>query len=85
MKDLQLSNSCVNCENLLMNSICSFHNLEVSEKYTCENFHEKQDKEPKLPFCYFSPMRIYKQSNHSTIVHMLLFPDYQNQMIHIQE
>ena len=41
MKDLQLSNSCVNCENLLMNSICSFHNLEVSEKYTCENFHKK--------------------------------------------
>ena len=41
MENLQLSNSCVNCENLLMNSICSFHNVEVSEKYTCSNFEEK--------------------------------------------
>ena len=42
MKNLQMSNSCVNCENILMNSLCSFHNVEVSEKYTCESFHESR-------------------------------------------
>ena len=41
MENLNLSNSCVNCENILMNSLCSFHNIEVSEKYTCDNFEEK--------------------------------------------
>ena len=41
MKNLQISNSCVNCENILMNSLCSFHNIEVSEKYTCDQFEVK--------------------------------------------
>ena len=41
MENLNLSNSCINCENILMNSLCSLHNVEVSEKYTCENFQEK--------------------------------------------
>ena len=41
MENLQLSNSCVNCENILTNSLCSFHNVEVSEKYTCTDFEKK--------------------------------------------
>ena len=41
MENLQLSNSCVNCENILTNSLCSFHNVEVSEKYTCSDFEKK--------------------------------------------
>jgi|MGYP000046766556 hypothetical protein len=38
MENLSLSNSCVNCENLKNNSICDFHKIAVSEKYTCEEF-----------------------------------------------
>jgi len=38
MENLSLSNSCVNCENLKNNSICDFHKITVSEKYTCEEF-----------------------------------------------
>jgi len=41
MENLQLSNSCVNCENILTNSLCSFHKVEVSEKYTCSDFEKK--------------------------------------------
>jgi hypothetical protein len=41
MENLQLSNSCVNCENILTNSLCGFHNVEVSEKYTCTDFEGK--------------------------------------------
>ena len=41
MENLQLSNSCINCENLSTNSLCSLHNVEVSEKYTCTNFEVK--------------------------------------------
>ena len=41
MENLQLSNSCINCDNLLTNSVCSFHKIEVSEKYTCSSFEEK--------------------------------------------
>ncbi len=40
MKDLLISNSCVNCENISVNSLCSFHNIQVNEKYTCEDFEE---------------------------------------------
>ena len=51
-----LPNNCYNCnkcckevydndvndkKNLLINSLCSFHNVEVSEKYTCDSFEEK--------------------------------------------
>ncbi|MDC1492722.1 hypothetical protein N8376_05140 [Flavobacteriaceae bacterium] len=38
MENLSLSNSCINCENLTMNSICDFHKITVNEKYTCEEF-----------------------------------------------
>ena len=41
MENLQLSNSCINCENLSTNSLCILHNVEVSEKYTCTNFEVK--------------------------------------------
>ncbi len=41
MENLNLSNSCINCENLLTNSLCGFHKIEVSEKYTCDNFENK--------------------------------------------
>ncbi len=41
MENLQLSNSCINCENLSTNSLCSLHNFEVSEKYTCTSFEVK--------------------------------------------
>ncbi len=41
MENLNLSNSCINCENILMDSLCKFHNIEVSEKYTCDNFEVK--------------------------------------------
>ncbi len=41
MEKLQLSNSCINCENMLINSLCEFHNIEVNEKYTCEDFERK--------------------------------------------
>ncbi len=41
MENLQLSNSCVNCQKLLTNSLCGFHNIEVSEIYTCDSFSEK--------------------------------------------
>ena len=42
MENLNLSNSCVNCENLLTNSLCGLHKIEVSEKYTCDSFENKQ-------------------------------------------
>jgi len=39
MENLNLSNSCINCSNLLINSkTCEVHKIEVSEKYTCEEF-----------------------------------------------
>ena len=41
MENLYLSNSCVNCQKISNNSVCSFHNIEVSEKYTCDSFSEK--------------------------------------------
>ena len=41
MKNLNLSNSCVNCENLITNSLCGLHKIEVSEKYTCDSFENK--------------------------------------------
>lgn len=41
MENLELSNSCINCENLLTNYLCSFHNVEVNEKYTCSDFEVK--------------------------------------------
>ena len=40
MKELLLSNSCINCENISVNSLCSFHNIKVTEKYTCADFEE---------------------------------------------
>ena len=41
MENLNLSNSCVNCENLLTNSLCGLHKIEVNEKYTCDSFENK--------------------------------------------
>ena len=41
MENLNLSNSCINCENLLTNSLCGLHKIEVSEKYTCDSFENK--------------------------------------------
>lgn len=39
MKKLTLSNSCVNCENLVETTkTCGVHQVEVSEKNTCEEF-----------------------------------------------
>ncbi len=39
MENLSLSNSCVNCENLVSDTkTCGVHKVEVSEKYTCDEF-----------------------------------------------
>ena len=39
MKDLSLSNSCVNCDNLVFTEMtCGIHKVDVSEKYTCGEF-----------------------------------------------
>ena len=38
MENLSLSNSCVNCQNLIDVTLCGYHKIEVSEKYTCEEF-----------------------------------------------
>ncbi len=41
MKNLNLSNSCVNCDNLVFTAMtCGVHKVEVSEKYTCSEFQE---------------------------------------------
>ena len=41
MKTLNLSNSCVNCNNLVFTSmICGVHKVDVSEKYTCSEFED---------------------------------------------
>ena len=41
MENLQLSNSCINCENMSTNSLCSLHNVEASEQYPSTNFEVK--------------------------------------------
>jgi len=39
MENLKISNSCVNCENLNRTlKTCGIHQVEVSEKYTCDAF-----------------------------------------------
>lgn len=39
MKNLILSNSCMNCFNLNEDTNkCSVHEIQVSEKYTCDDF-----------------------------------------------
>ena len=39
MKNLNLSNSCVNCDNLVFTEMtCGVHKVDVSEKYTCGEF-----------------------------------------------
>ena len=39
MKVLNLSNSCVNCDNLVFTEMtCFIHKVDVSEKYTCSEF-----------------------------------------------
>ena len=41
MEKLKISNSCVNCENLdITLKTCGIHNVEVSEKYTCDEFEK---------------------------------------------
>ena len=39
MKNLNLSNSCVNCDNLVFTEMtCGVHKVDVNEKYTCGEF-----------------------------------------------
>ena len=39
MEKLKISNSCLNCENLdAALKMCGIHKVEVSEKYTCDEF-----------------------------------------------
>ncbi|CAI8205217.1 MAG: Uncharacterised protein [Flavobacteriaceae bacterium] len=39
MENLSLSNSCVNCDNLHVETkTCGVHQVAVSEKFTCESF-----------------------------------------------
>ena len=39
MENLKISNSCVNCDNLNHTlKKCGIHQIEVSEKYTCDEF-----------------------------------------------
>jgi len=39
MKNLNLSNSCVNCDNLVFTDMtCGVHKVDVSEKNTCGEF-----------------------------------------------
>jgi len=39
MEKLKISNSCINCDNLNQTfKTCGIHQVEVSEKYTCEEF-----------------------------------------------
>ena len=39
MNKLNLSNSCVNCDNLVFTKMtCGVHKVDVSEKYTCGEF-----------------------------------------------
>ena len=39
MENLKISNSCINCENLDETlKTCGIHKVEVSEKYTCDEF-----------------------------------------------
>jgi|TARA_B100001094_G_scaffold116006_1_gene111924 hypothetical protein len=39
MKNLNLSNSCVNCDNLVFTEMtCGIHKVDVNEKFTCGEF-----------------------------------------------
>jgi hypothetical protein len=38
MEHLFASNSCVNCKNISQENKCNVHRVEVSEKYTCNDF-----------------------------------------------
>jgi len=39
MENLKISNSCINCDNLNHTlKTCGIHQVEVSEKYTCDEF-----------------------------------------------
>ena len=45
MKNLNLSNSCVNCDNLIFSSMsCDIHKIDVSEKFTCGEFEVTTSK-----------------------------------------
>ena len=45
MKNLSLSNSCVNCDNLVFTEMtCGVHKVNVSEKYTCGEFEVSNTK-----------------------------------------
>jgi hypothetical protein len=39
---IRLASNCVNCKNLAEDSLCSQHNIEVSEKHTCDSFTMKE-------------------------------------------
>lgn len=44
MKTLNLSNSCINCDNLIFTSMtCGVHQVDVSEKYTCSEFEDSTE------------------------------------------
>ena len=40
---IRLSNSCLNCENLIDGGLCSKHNTMVSKRYTCDVFQLKSE------------------------------------------
>lgn len=35
---IRIGNSCINCENLLQNKLCSVHGVHVNTSYTCDSF-----------------------------------------------
>lgn len=38
---IRLGNSCINCENLLVNKQCAVHGVQVDTNYTCDSFSMK--------------------------------------------
>lgn len=39
---IRLASNCVNCQNLVEGSRCSRHDIQVSEKHTCDSFNMKE-------------------------------------------
>ncbi|ARV10621.1 hypothetical protein BTO05_13615 [Winogradskyella sp. PC-19] len=38
---IRIGNSCINCENLGKNNLCSKHGVKVAKNYTCDSFNMK--------------------------------------------
>ncbi|MCG8475087.1 MAG: hypothetical protein MI784_06390 [Cytophagales bacterium] len=36
--EIKKTNACINCDNLMQNSLCRVNNIQVSFDQTCENF-----------------------------------------------